>query len=248
MIYNIILSSLICLTFLFTGCASSVEEMNQTIKVNETPNYQIPKQIEPPKKQAKGSLFTNQTNSLFSDRKALQLGDIIFVNINEGTTGEGRVTETGSSVTQEQIENTRTVTPLTISADDDAPSLLGSIVDGIGNILGITLNAGDSTSAFETESTSESEDQLANDIATVATQAYQNGNYFIQGEKNIIIKGQKVTVKLSGVLNPQDLNKNSEVNSNRLANLKVMLYKSGSEADLDEKPWGTQIIDAITPF
>ena len=243
-----VLVSVLFTIILFTGCANSVEKINKTIKVDETPKYQIPKQIAPVQKQAKGSLFTNRTNSLFSDRKALQLGDIIFVNIDEGTTGEGRVTETGSSVTQEQTENSRNVSALTIDAGEDAPGILGNIVDGIGSILGLSLSTGDNTSAFETDSTSESVDQLANNIATVATQSYQNGNYFLEGEKNIIIKGQKVTVKLSGVLNPQDLNKNSEVDSNRLANLKVMLYKTGSEADLDEKPWGTKIIDAITPF
>ena len=234
--------------FVLTGCVNSVEQINQTMKVDESPKYQVPKQITQPKRQAKGSLFTNGANSLFADRKSLQIGDIIFVTINEGTTGESRVTETGGSIKQEQIENTRTVTPLTIDAGEDAPGLLGSIVDGIGSILGLSLSTGDSTSAFETESTSESVDQLVNDIATVITQAYQNGNYFIKGEKNISIKGQKVTVKLSGVLNPQDLNKDSEVSSNRLANLKVMLYKSGTEAELDEKPWGTKIIDIISPF
>ena len=57
------------------------EQINNTLKVNETPKYQIPKKLIPPKKQAKGSLFTNRTTSLFADRKALQLGDIIFVNI-----------------------------------------------------------------------------------------------------------------------------------------------------------------------
>jgi len=243
-----LLISTIFTIFLLTGCANSVEKINKTVQIDQTPQYQIPKQVAPIKKQAKGSLFTNRTNSLFADRKALQEGDIVFVNIDEGTTGEGRVTETGSSLKQEQIENTRTIQPLSITPDAEAPSLLSSIVDGLTSIFGLSLSAGDSTSAFETDSTSASVDQLTNNIATVATQAYQNGNYFIQGEKNIIIKGQKVTVKLSGVLNPHDLNKDSEVNSNRLANLKVMLYKSGSEADLDEKPWGSKVIDIISPF
>lgn len=232
----------------FSGCVNSVEKVNNTVQLDQFPKYQVPKNIEPPKAKAKGSLFSDNSNSLFSDRKSLQVGDIVFVNIDEGTTGEGRVTETGGSLKQEQKENTRTITPLTITPDAEAPSLLTKITDGLTSILGLSLSAGDSTSAFETESSSESIDQLTNNIATVTTQAFQNGNYFIQGEKNIIIKGQKVTVKLSGVMNPQDLNTNSEINSNRLANLKVMLYKTGTEADLDEKPWGTKIIDTISPF
>ena len=91
--------------FVLTGCVNSVEQINQTMKVDESPKYQVPKQITQPKRQAKGSLFTNGANSLFADRKSLQIGDIIFVTINEGTTGESRVTETGVRIKQEQIEN-----------------------------------------------------------------------------------------------------------------------------------------------
>ena len=80
MMHKLLLSTILVL-FILTGCSSSVEKINKTIKVNESPQYQIPKQIIPPQKQAKGSLFTNGTNSLFADRKALQLGDIIFVTI-----------------------------------------------------------------------------------------------------------------------------------------------------------------------
>ena len=239
---------IVCLTILIHGCTNSVENINNTVKLDEKPKYQIPKKVEIQKPKAKGSLFSNQGNSLFSDRKILQLGDIVNVKIYEGTDGDDLEVKTGGTLEQEQVENTRSISPLTVTETDDTPGMLKSIISGINSILGIGISGGSGTSRFETSSDSTANDLLENNIATIVTQEFQNGNYFLEGEKNIIIKGQKITVKLSGVMNPQDLDMNSEVNSKRLANLKVMLYKQGTEADLDEKPWGTKIIDTITPF
>jgi len=236
--------SFFVLALLFSGCASSVEKVNNTVKLDKFPKYQVPKEIEPPKAKAKGSLFSDQTNSLFSDRKALQMGDIVNIKIDESNDAR-----TGGTATLEQKENVRNKeSGFSATTSEDTPSLLKKIVTGIASIVSLDFIFGDSTSAFDTESESTSDDELQNDIATVVTQEFQNGNYFIEGEKNVIIKGQKITIKLSGVMNPQDLSANNEVDSKRLANLKVMLYKTGREADLDEKPWGTKIIDTISPF
>ena len=246
MIRNIFYFLLI--SVIITGCANSVEEINNTVKLDDNPKYQIPKKIEKPKARAKGSLFSNHANSLFSDRKNLQLGDIVNVKIYEGTDGDELEVKTGGSLSQEQSANSRTLTPLSVTSNEKSPGILNSIVDGINGILGIGISGGEGSSLFETESESTAEDLIENNLATIVTKEFQNGNYFVEGEKNIIIKGQKIILKLSGVMNPQDLNADNIVDSKRLANLKVMLYKEGTEADLDEKPWGTKIIDTITPF
>lgn len=245
---------LVTISFFIVGCSNSTQNINNSVKLDEKPKYQVPKKVEAPKPRAKGSLFSNQGASLFSDRKTLQVGDIVYVLINEGTqgttekTGKTRTAETGGTLFQEQVENTRSIEPLGVTANSESPGLLKSIIKGINGLLGISLSTGDGKSLFKTDSSTTAIDELVNDIAAIITEYYQNGNYFIEGEKNIIVKGQRVTLKLSGVMNPQDLNKDSEINSNRIANLKVMLYKTGTEADLDEKPWGTKIIDTITPF
>ncbi len=246
MMYKIF--SFLSLLLIFSGCSNSVEKVNKTVKLDQFPKHQVPKVVQPPKANAKGSLFSSRSQSLFSDRKNLQIGDIVFVIINEGTTGSGRKTETGGGLKQEQKENTRTINPVGIGDNKDTPGVLSKIINGINGLIGLSIDTGNGQSKFETESETTATDQLVNNISTVITQPFQNGNYFIEGEKNIVIKGQKVTVELSGVMNPQDLNTNSEVNSNRLANLKVKLYKNGTEAELDEKPWGTKLIDTITPF
>ena len=236
------------LTLFISGCASSVDKVNNTVQLDKFPKHQIPKEIEPPKAQAKGSLFSNHSNSLFSDRKALQVGDIVNVKVYEGTEGDDLEVKTGGTLNQGQSRNTRSLNPVSVSGSEDTPGIMTSIINGLNGILGIGITGGEGTSRFTTDSGTTADDLLENNIATIVTQEFQNGNYFIEGEKDIIIKGQKITLKLSGVMNPQDLSTNSEIDSKRLANLKVMLYKEGTEADLDEKPWGTKIIDTITPF
>lgn len=235
---------------LFTsGCSNSVKNVNDSVKIDQAPKYQIPKQIEQPKPRAKGSLYGNRGGSLFTDRKDLQLGDIVYVKIDEGTTGgDGRVAETVSTVKQNQNENSREITALGVTPNEESPGIIKSIINGINGILGIGMTTGDSTSAFDVSAESTMEDEFVNDIAAVVTKAYQNGNYFIVGEKNIVIKGQQITIKLSGVMNPENLDTTSTIKSNRIANLKTLVYKTGSEADLEEKPWGTKVLDTISPF
>jgi len=248
------LLSISFLILFLTACTNSTQAVNNTIQIDKKPEYQIPKRVEQPQSHAKGSLYANQGNSLFTDRKNLQLGDIVYVLINEVTQGttEGtkkkRVTETGSTKIQNVNENTKNVTPLSVTPNEESPGLLQNIIKGINGILGIGLSVGDSTSTFDTDSSSTAVDELVNDIAVVVTQEYQNGNYFIEGQKDVSVRGQKITIKLSGVMNPNDLNTKSEISSNRIANLKVMLYKNGTESDNEEKHWGNKIIDTISPF
>jgi len=252
MMYKIF--SFLSLLLIFSGCSNSVEKVNKTVKLDQFPKHQVPKVVQPPKANAKGSLFSSRSNSFFTDRKILQVGDIVVVQIDEGTgggktlDGKERETSTSSDLNNKQLFNERTSSPVTITPNEDTPGIFTSILSTINGIFGIDFSIGNTKSTFTTTSSSSLDDQLKNDLSAVITQEFQNGNYFLQGEKTIVIRGQKIILELSGVMNPQDLPTNNIIKSSRLANLKVMIYKEGTEAELDEKPWGTKLIDTITPF
>ena len=233
---------------LLTGCSKSKEVMNQSVKINKKPQYQIPAKIEPPKQQAKGSLFSGETSSLFSDRKALQLGDIVYIKIKEGPTTAKTKSEKKSSLnsaarTQEggSINNVPEV----------GASLLGGILKKSASILNDVLGIGfilpKRSSSFKASAESKIEDKFKYDISAVVTNQYQNGNYLIEGLKYVVINGQKHTLKISGVMNPQELTGNT-IESNKLANLKVVYFKDGDEEEYMQKPWGTRVLETISPF
>ena len=236
------------ITLLISGCSKSKEAMNQSVNINEKPKYQIPAKIEPPKVQAKGSLFSGQTNSLFSDRKALQLGDIIYITVKEGPAK----VETKSERTTSLNDEARTQAGGSINnVPTTSAPILGSILERstslLNDLLGMGFTLPSRSSSFKATSESTIEDEFEYDISAVITNQYQNGNYLVEGLKYVVINGQKHTLKISGVMNPQELTGNT-IESNKLANLKVVYFKDGDEQEYMEKPWGTRLLETISPF
>ena len=232
------------ITLFISGCSKSKEAMNQSVKIKEKPKYQIPAKIDPPKPKAKGSLFSGQTSSLFSDRKALQLGDIIYITVKEGPT----TVETKSEKTTSLSDAARTQEGGSLNnIPQNKTNILGGVANAINNVLGMGFSLPSRSGSFKATAESSIEDEFEYDISAVITEYYQNGNYLVEGLKYVVINGQKHTLKISGVMNPQELTGNT-ITSNKLANLKVVYFKDGDEAEYMEKPWGTRLLETISPF
>jgi flagellar L-ring protein precursor FlgH len=237
------------ISFILVGCTNSTKNINNSVKIDEPPKYQIPKKVEQPKPKAKGSLFSNQGGSLFSDRKNLQVGDIVYVTIEEGPS-EAR-TESTRDTSLNDDGKTQEGGSLNDVPGTSMP-IVGSLIKNSANVLNKVLGMGYSlpsrSGTFSASSETEVLDAFSYNISAIVTQLYQNGNYLIQGTKEVVVNGQKQTLKLSGVLSPYDLGSNNVIESNKLANLKVKYYKNGEDQELMEKPWGTQIVETISPF
>ncbi len=236
------------LSLIVTGCTNSTKSINNSVKIDETPKYQIPKEIEPPKQKAKGSLFSNQGGSLFSDRKALQIGDIVYVDINEEPTVETYsdketiLSDEGTTQEGGSLDNVlETSLPV-------VGSLIKNSASALNKVLGMGYTLPSRTGKFYAEASSNVEDKFVYNVSAIVTQLFQNGNYLIQGTKEVVVNGQKQTLKLSGVLSPYDIEADNTIKADKLANLKVVYYKDGDEQDYMEKPWGTKIVETISPF
>lgn len=216
--------------FLFIGCADK-----QTIDIEKRPEYQVPKQIAPPVAN-KGSLFTRKGPSLFADKKDLQIGDIVKVIIEIEETVEAGV---------EGDSNSDTIVSKGIGNFTGG----SSAARRLNNAIGIGFDA-TSNSEFIAGANSKTTDKITDAfVSVVINEVYQNGNYFIQGSRETLILGQKLTVKISGVIRPFDIdNTDNSIESEKIANLKILYQKDGEEVDIIKKKWGTRIIDAIWPF
>lgn len=231
--HNTLLLTLVSMFFLF-GCSAKPQ-----IDIETTPKMQTPKTVAPVQKR-KGALYTRSGPSLFADKKDLQVGDILQVDIyeylNNKSDDDRSITKTATS----QMGGSFSA-PTTGSA---GPTRL---TRNLNNALGIGFNSAN-TNTFSGVSGSESEETFKTKISTIIEQVYANGNYFIKGSKEVLINGQKQNIKISGVIRPYDISPENVVESDRIANLKVLYEKEGSEIDALEKNWGTKLIDAISPF
>lgn len=231
-------SILILISFVFIGCSAT---SNPELEFDK-PEVQIPKKL-PEAKKNKGSLYSMQGTSLFADKKDLQVGDIIQVVISEGITQKSdnkreltsdRKNEFGGGMFASMGGN-----PLN--------STVGRVTDKANSVFGVNFNT-ESSDSDKGKVKTQVNENFDTKISAIIDETYQNGNYFIKGNKEVIIDGQKQEIVITGVIRPYDITSDNSINSSQIANLKMLYKKDGAEADLLQVPWGTKILRAIWPF
>jgi len=230
---------LIFISLLFNAC--SVKK--QTINLEEQPKEQVLIKNKKITKQYKGSLYSQQGGSLFADKKDLQVGDILQVNISESLKNTSK--------------NSRDL------SKNSSTSLGGAVVAPVGGIinsagtasriaklnnnlsLGIKTN---SSNSFKGSTSSKFDEKFSTIVSVVITRIYKNGNYFISGKKELLIDNQKQKIAISGIIRPYDISPTNTVLSSQIANLKLLYKKDGDDTDSMNKSWGTKLLEKVWPF
>jgi flagellar L-ring protein precursor FlgH len=194
-------------------------------------------------KNYKGTLYSRQGASLFADKKDLQIGDILQVNVNETLTNDSKNTRSLSK------KNDSSLGGGVISPLDGVTNTQGTKnrVNRINNAIGLGFKSS-TANTFSGSATSKFDEEFTTVISVVITQVYQNGNYFIKGSKEMLINNEKQAIAISGVIRPYDISPDNTISSAQIANLKILFEKDGDEVDAIEKSWGTRLIEKIWPF
>ncbi|MCD8541237.1 MAG: flagellar basal body L-ring protein FlgH [Aliarcobacter cryaerophilus] len=226
------------LVFSFSSCSSISEPTIDFTK----PQQQVTK--EPPVvRKNKGSLYSVQGTSLFADKKDLQVGDIIQVVISEGITQKS---DNKRELTSDR-KNEFGGGMFASMGTDPLNSTVGKVTDKANSVFGVNFNT-ESSDSDKGKVKTEVKENFDTKISAIIDETYQNGNYFIKGNKEVIIDGQKQEIVITGVIRPYDITSDNSVNSSQIANLKMLYKKDGIEADILQVPWGTRILRAVWPF
>lgn len=188
-----------------------------------------------------GSIFGNGENALFSDRRAMQLNDLVTVVINQ--------TAQASSSANKNLNETSSGTLNAPSLSyNGASSSIGSLVNSINNATGFGINLGNNTSTFSGTGTQNRQESFTTTIAARIIKVMQNGNYFIEGSREVLINGEKQIIRLSGVVRPTDIARNNTIQSQFIADAKIMYDTQGELKKSTQKGWGKQLIESVWPF
>lgn len=226
------------ISFIFISC-SGINK--QEIDFNK-PQIQIPKIVNKPNTK-RGSLYSRQGASLFSDKKDLQIGDIIQVVISESLSGD--------SNNKRELSSSRSTSLGGALASPLTGNTLSSSVQKYANTFNKNLGFGitsNSSNSFSGNTKSSLDESFSTTVSVIIQETYQNGNYYILGSKEMLIDGQKQEIKLSGVIRPYDISPENSISSSQIANLKILYVKDGEESDITDVPWGTKILNIIWPF
>lgn len=226
---------LFVLLFALSGCGASTEpeiSMKPPAYVEELP----PKQSDNIQT-APGSLFGKGDNPLFSDKKAMNVNDLVTVVIQESTSQSTQANRSSSK------NNTLNLSGGTLTAGGQ----LANVANNISNYSNIGFQTNSSANYTGTGAQTRNE-SFNTTVSTRVIKILSNGNYFIEGSRELLINGEKQIIQLSGVIRPYDIGQDNTIDSRYIADAKILYKTEGDVATSTKKPWGTRFFEAIWPF
>ncbi len=232
-------SLLLLILVLFSACATPSADP----KINMKPPEYV-EELPPKRPRANisnaGSLYGRGDNPLFSDRKAMNVNDIVTVVISE------TIAQSSQASKSINDENQDSLGAGLITNEGKAPvvSTLAKTLNKFGNI-GFKTN---SSSSFSGGGSNTRNENFTTTISARIIKVLNNGNYFISGGRELLINGEKQIVQISGVIRPYDISQANQIDSKYIADAKI-LYKTQGEIERStKKPWGSKLIKSIWPF
>ncbi|MDH3452506.1 MAG: flagellar basal body L-ring protein FlgH [Gammaproteobacteria bacterium] len=208
--------------FLIVSCVA-LSACSITPKVMPDPNFSIVEPPPPPPTGVvnNGSVYSAGTAlSLFEDRTALRVGDILTVVLSESTAA----TTTASTSTQKND-----------STDLGIPTIFGDGV--IYNGRNILQNNVEAERSFTGSGDSSQSNSLRGEITVTVARVMANGNLVVRGEKIIGINQGAEFVRVMGVVRQQDVSPDNTVLSSKVANAQIYYGGGGALAEANSKGW-----------
>lgn len=152
------------------------------------------------------SLWSDDSHSLYSNRKASRLGDVITIIIDEASQGYNRATST--------------------SRKEDSQTLGG---EGTGPLDFVPLFGWDFESSQEFRGNLQSTvaGGLRARVSAQVVDILANGHLVVQGSRELEVNGEKETISVFGEVRPEDVRANNTVLSTSIANAQIHYDGSG---------------------
>lgn len=187
-------------------------------------------------KPATGSIYTEAQSGYLEDTRALRVGDIVLVRINEKADAEGGATTNLSKETNRS------------AGVDSLLGLVPAIQKAYPNIDPKALMAMASQFDFAGEGQTKRAGSLNAVIGVKVKQELPNGDLFVEGTKVVMINYEEQHLYISGVIRPSDIAPDNSVDSALIADARVEFTGRGDIDDQVERGWLTKFLDAVNPF
>lgn len=218
------------LALLLTGCGTmQIASLPEAAKPGDPEFAPVPSDSLIPPPNSGGSLFSDSYGmSLYGDKKARRVGDIITVILAESTQGK---------------KSSASKTTKSSGASISAPS-----IGGVGPIeqLGATLQ-GDRS--FSGKGDADQSNSLDGNITVTVSEVLPNGVLRVRGEKWITLNTGSEFIRIQGMLRPDDINLDNTVSSQKLADARITYSGSGAVAASSKQGWLSAFFNSsIFPF
>lgn len=212
------------------GRAPTMSPVGSGLQYGETPQMAL--YPSPPRKPGKNySLWSDTQSDLFKDARAMSVGDILTVRIsvNDRATFDNK--------TDRDRKNS--------SGIDANGTYYGS--SGEGPSAGFGLNFGSNTKTQGRGTTARSE-RLEFRVAAVVTGILDNGNLVISGSQEVRVNYEMRILNIAGVVRPRDVDAANTIAYDKIAEARVSYGGRGRLMEVQQPPWGQQLVDKLSPI
>ncbi len=223
-------SLVVFVAVILTGCAAKKTAVNDPTDVRA-----YVESASKPKAETTtgtGSLWTSSgyRSDLFRDLKARYIDDVVTI----------RVLETTQAVATADAQNSRAT-----SATAGFDKLFGA-EKGIKELP--TMLSGKSDSSFQGKGSTSRETTLETSLTARVIDVLPNGYLVVEGKREIRVNNENQSVYLTGVVRPEDINKNNVVLSSAVAQMSVRVQGRGVVSQPLKPGWLYRILMGILPF
>ena len=155
------------------------------------------------------------SQSLFTDHRALAVGDIVTILI----------VEYSSAKSEANSSNKRT--------NDKGLTMTGG--SGSSTYMPLFGINGKTKNNFDNDAETSRKGSLTGKITATITDVTTNGNFIIKGEREVIVNGEKEKMTVSGIVRPEDILSNNTILSENIGDAKIS-YQGRGLVDKGQKP------------
>jgi flagellar L-ring protein precursor FlgH len=119
--------------------------------------------------------------------------------------------------------------------------------NGVGSGGSADIDIGSDTISAGAGKTERSED-IKLSVAAVVTGVMANGNLIISGSQEVRVNAELRVLTIGGIVRPSDIGPNNTIFYDRIAEARISYGGRGRLSEVQQPPWGQQIIDIVSPF
>lgn len=176
------------------------------------------------------SLWSDRQSRLFTDPRALSVGDILTVSISINDRAQFK------NQSDRKRDSSRSL------------GLGGSIgTGGAGGSFDIGGSIDSSTSTTGSGATQRSEN-INLMVAAIVTEVLPNGNLVIAGSQEVRVNAELRILTIAGIVRPSDIGARNTISYDRIAEARISYGGRGRLSEVQQPGYGQQILDNVLPF
>lgn len=187
--------------------------------------------------QAENSLWRTGARSFFKDQRAQDVGDILTILISFKNKANMKNHTDIARTTSEHIE-----APNLLGYEADLARVLPQAIDPKNLVNFSSKPSNVSEGAIKREETIDFK------VAATVVQVLPNGNLVVMGRQEMRVNNEVREMLITGIIRPQDILAENTISYEKIAEARISYGGRGQISDIQQAPWGQQVLNIISPF